>query len=87
MSDKPELLACPCCGSVDTKRYEPYGIKSVRCNDCHASLRECDWQRRAAPQGYKLVPVEATTEMVSVMEAMGHGTIADVWAAGVDAST
>lgn len=36
----------PCnCGSRDIKQYNPYGVESVRCNECHVSLRLVDWNR------------------------------------------
>ena len=36
----------PCnCGSADLSTLSPYGVETVRCNECNASLREQDWDR------------------------------------------
>lgn len=36
----------PCnCGSVDLSELKPYGVESVRCNECSVSLRKQDWNR------------------------------------------
>lgn len=36
----------PCnCGSTDLATLNPYGVETVRCNECNVSLRGEDWNR------------------------------------------
>lgn len=36
----------PCnCGSVNLVELSPYGVETVRCNECNVSLRKQDWNR------------------------------------------
>ena len=45
MTTSTTFKPCPCCGSTNLVEYNPYGIESVRCGDCHVSLRKVDWLR------------------------------------------
>lgn len=44
------------------------------------------YSTRHTPSGFKLVPVKANGDIVARMEGCDHGTMADVWEAGVRAS-
>lgn len=53
-----ELLPCPLCGDKAT-RASGY----VACDSCSAWAQVEDWNRRHAPGGWQMVPVEPTGRM------------------------
>ncbi len=84
MQQARELLHCPFCGSADSEMQQAQTEHYVECLECEASTallstrREARelWNRRAAlraaPEGYVLVPVEPTPEMLMAAGSAVH---------------